>query len=115
MAISSPLRPGGPFGRFADRLLVLELPDLSGPQRDETVAFVCRRADQMPTPLRLGLVMLTFVVAAAQRLVGPDRTTRVLAATTLPIVGELARMVRSLAVAYVWETWPTTSPSGGRT
>jgi len=113
VAISSPLRPSGSFGHFADQLLVLELPDLSDAQRNDTVAFVCRRADQLPSPLRLGLVMLTCGVAAGQRLVGPDRTTRFLAATTMPFVGELARMVRSLAVAYVWETWPSTTPSGG--
>ncbi len=115
MAISSPLRPSGPFGRLADRLLVLDLPDLSDPQRDDTVAFVCRRADRMPTPLRSGLVAVTLGVTAVAALVGTDRTTRFLARTSLPFVGELARMVRSLAFAYVWETWPETSPSGGRT
>ncbi len=114
VAISSPLRPVGPFGRLCDQLLVLELPDLPDQQRDDAVLFVCRRADQMPTPLRLGLVMLTFVVAAAGRVAGTDRTTRFLASTSLPFIGELARMVRSLAFAYVWETWPSTTSSGGQ-
>lgn len=113
MAISSPLRPSGPFGRFADRLLALELPDLADGRRHDTVAFVCRRADQLPTPLRLGLVVLTLGVGVGQRVVGDARTTRFLAATKLPFLGELARMVRSLAFAYVWETWPGTTPTGG--
>ena len=111
--MSGPLQPSGPFGRFADDLLGLELPDLPLARRTDTVAFVCRRADQLPAPLRLGLVVLTWMVGIARRVAGDDRTTRVLASTSLPFVGELARMVRSLAFAYVWETWPATTPTGG--
>ena len=112
-AISSPLRPCGPLGRFADRLLLSDLPELPADRRRSAVEFVCRRSDQMPSPLRLGLVALTSGVAVAERLAGPDRTTRFLGATTLPLVGELSRMVRSLAFAFVWETWPSTTPAGG--
>jgi hypothetical protein len=112
VAISSPLQPSGPFGCFADRLLALELPDLDDIRRNDTVGFVCRRADQMPTPLRLGLVALTLGVGAGQRVAGEQRTTDFLATTSLPFVGELARMVRSLAFAYVWETWPATTSTG---
>jgi len=112
-AISSPLSPSGPFGRFADELLALELPDLPPSRRADTVAFVCRRADQLPAPLRLGLVTLTSLVGVGRRLAGDERTTRFLASTSMPFVGELARMVRSLAFAYVWETWPASTPTGG--
>lgn len=113
VATSSPLRPSGPFGRFADDLLTLELPDLPPARRSDTVAFVCRRADQLPAPLRLGLVVLTTGVGLARRVLGDERTTGFLASTSLPLVGELARMVRSLAFAYVWETWPETTATGG--
>jgi hypothetical protein len=110
--IVSPLSIEGPFGVFAERLLTLELPDLPSTARDDTVAFVCRRAQQVPTPLRLGVIGLTLAAGLAQRLIGVDRTTRFLQGTSLPFVGELARMVRSLGFAYVWESWPDTSPTG---
>ena len=111
-AIPSPLRPSGPFGRFADDLLAVELPDLTTDQRADTVGFVCRRASQMPTPLRLGILALSVGVGVLQRVAGPDRTVRFLQGTSLPFVGELARLVRSLGFTFVWETWPATSPTG---
>jgi hypothetical protein len=108
----SPLTIEGPFGRFADRLLQVELPDLGEARRDEVVAFVCRRATEVPAPLRVGLSLLASGVGAAARLAGIDRVTSAIGDTALPLVGELARMVRSLGFACVWETWPDTSPSG---
>jgi hypothetical protein len=110
--VSRLLTSDGPLGLFADRLLTIELPDLPGPARDDTVAFVCRRAAQMPSPLRLGLVLVCAGVALVQRAVGTERTTRLLQDSRLPLLGELPRMVRSLGFAYIWETWPDTAPSG---
>ena len=110
--MSRQLTSDGALGLFADRLLTIELPDLPQPARDQTVAFVCRRANQMPSPLRIGLVLVCAGVALAQRLAGVDRTTRALQDSRLPLLGELPRMVRSLGFAYVWETWPDTSPAG---
>lgn len=110
--IVSALQLEGPFGRFADRLLAIELPDLPEMRRVATVRFVCRRANQVPTPLRLGVTALSFAAGACERILGSDRTVQLLRATSLPFVGELARMVRSLGFAFVWETWPQTSPSG---
>jgi hypothetical protein len=107
-----PFRVDGPFGCFADRLLALELPDLPLDRRTSTVAFVCRRADLAPTPLRMGIAVLTIGVGAARRTAGLERTTSFLQRTSLPFVAELARMVRSLGFTFVWETWPTTSPTG---
>lgn len=107
-----PLNVDGGFGAFADDLLAAELPDLPSDRRAETVAFACRRAREVPTPLRVGVAVLSTGAALGRRLLGPDRTTAFLRSTSLPFVGELARMVRSLGVAYVWETWPTTSPTG---
>jgi hypothetical protein len=110
--VSRHLTSDGALGLFADRLLTIELPDLAPPARDETVAFVCRRANQMPSPLRIGLVLVCIGVALAQRAAGLDRTTRLLQGSRLPLLGELARMVRALGFAYIWETWPDTSSSG---
>lgn len=109
------LAPAGTFGRFAQRLLAAELPDLPDLARDDTVRFVCRRAGQMPGPLRLGVTGLTLGVGIAQRLAGEQRTDDLLRRTELPLLGELARMVRSLGFTYVWETWPDTSPTGAPT
>lgn len=111
-AIPSPLRTTGAFGVFADDLLAAELPDLPAERRTETVGFVCRRAAQVPTPLRLGIVALVFGVGASQRVLGRPRTTGFLRRTSLPFVGELARLVRSLGFAYVWESWPATTELG---
>jgi hypothetical protein len=110
--VSRQLTSDGALGLFADRLLTIELPDLPQPARDQAVMFVCRRANQMPSPLRIGLVLVCTGVALAQRIAGVDRTTRALQDSRLPLLGELPRMVRSLAFAYVWETWPDTSPAG---
>jgi hypothetical protein len=110
--VSASLSSDGPFGLFADRLLTLELPDLPPTSRLEAVEFVCRRARQVPTPLRLGIIVLSSGMGLAQRLLGLDRTTGFVRRSTLPLVGELPRMVRSLGFAYIWETWPETSPTG---
>jgi hypothetical protein len=89
-----------------------ELPELPDSARAEAVEFVCRRAQPVPTPHRLGVGILSVGVGALRRLVGPVRTTDFLRDTSLPFVGELARMVRSLGFTYVWETWPDSSPTG---
>ena len=112
--MSRQLASDGGLGQFADHLLTIELPDLPSDAREDTVAFVCRRANQMPSPLRLGLVLVCTGVALAQRAVGIERSTRFLQGSRLPLLGELPRMVRSLGFAFIWETWPDSSPSGGR-
>jgi hypothetical protein len=110
--VVGPLSIAGSFGKFADELLQIELPELPADRRLATVEFVCRRANQVPTPLRMGITMLSLGVAAGQRLLGVERSTRLLQHSPLPFVGELARMVRSLGFAFVWEHWPDTSPTG---
>jgi hypothetical protein len=109
------LDPDGPLGRFAARVLTDELSELPVDRRRTTVAFVCRRAAQTPGPLRLGVTSLALGTAIAGRAVGDERVVSFMRATRLPLVGELARMVRSLAVAFIWETWPATSPTGADT
>ncbi len=108
------LTPDGPFGRFADALLLAELPGLSEPDRAQTVQFVCHRATQLPSPLRLGVIGLSILLASLHRLVDPRRVDDFFRSTTLPLIGELARMVRSLGFAFVWETWPDSDPDGQR-
>jgi hypothetical protein len=110
--VSRQLTSDGALGQFANRLLTIELPELPEAVRADTVTFVCRRANQMPSPLRVGLVLICTGVGLAERAAGLDRTTRLVQGSRLPLVGELPRMVRSLAFAYIWETWPDTSPSG---
>lgn len=110
--MSRALDVDGPFGRFAERLLRIELPELPDERLTDTVTFVCRRAAAVPGPLRIGVTALALGVGVADRIVDPEVSTAFLRDTPLPIVGELARMVRSLAFAYVWETWPTTAPDG---
>lgn len=102
----------GPFGRFARRVLSVELPELPADRLDESVAFVCHRAAQTAGPPRLGVIVLAALVGASERVVDPATSTAWLRTTTLPFVGELSRLVRSLAFAFVWETWPDTRPTG---
>ena len=60
----------------------------------------------------MGVTALMTAVGLLQRVIGLDRTTRFLQTTSLPFVGELARMARSLGFAFIWESWPDTSPTG---
>ena len=108
----SPLTTTGALGRLATGLLAAELPDLPADARARTVGFVCRRVAQSPGPLRLGITALTVGVGLTSRAVGEARTTGFVGRTELPLLGELARLIRSLAFAYVWETWPDSSPTG---
>jgi len=112
---ASPLNQDGPLGRFADHLLGVELPDLPVERRAQTTLFVCRRAGELPSPLRIGVALLAVAVGAAEPVAGLDRITQFVRVTRFPFIGELARMVRSLGFTYIWETWPDTSPTGGST
>ncbi len=107
-----PLGADGPFAAFADDLIERELPELAHERRTATVQFVCRRVRALPSPLLIGVTLLAVGVGVGRRLFGPARVTTFLQRTRLPFVGELARLVRSLGVAFVWETWPDTEPSG---
>jgi hypothetical protein len=114
-------RPWGPpaFGvaghvaAFCDEVLVHDLPDLPAERRAEVVAFAGRRIRGLPSPMRIGVGAVAVAVAAAGRVVGLARLVRLLAARPLPVLGEYVRLVRSLGYAYVWETWPATTPTGG--
>ena len=107
-----PLHVDGGFGSVADGVLRRELPALPEDRRAETVEFVCRRARSVPGPLRLGVMVLSIAASVGIGRFGEERTVTFLSSTGLPFVGELARMVRSLGFAFIWETWPSTSPDG---
>lgn len=100
-------------GDVADRLLASDLPDLPTERRSEVVRFVARRVDTMPGLTRLGV--LTIGVVLRTLLAAPRGWTLVrgVMSVPLPLVGEFPRLVRSLGFAYVWETWPGTTPTGG--
>jgi hypothetical protein len=109
----SSFAPAGPIvGPFATRLLELELPRLDDRRRDEATAFAARRIDGMPGVVRAGVlaVALPVRVVLASPLGAP--AIRFLARRPLPLVGEYVRLVRSLAFAFIWESWPDTRPDG---
>ncbi len=104
--------PPGPIAQFSDHLVAHDLPGLPDCQRREVVAFTGRRISALPSPMRLGVGLVAVATHGLGLLVGPVRLTTVVARRPLPVLGEYVRLVRSLAYAYVWETWPDTAPDG---
>lgn len=101
-----------PVGRFADELLAGDLPDLDADRRAIVVAFVERRVEILPSFTRFGVTVIAFVLDAVSRVVGLERVIGFVAARPLPLLAEYPRLIRSLAYAYVWETWPSTTSTG---
>ena len=104
--------PPGAIAEFSDRVVAHDLPSLPADRRAEVVAFTGRRIALLPSPMRLGVGLVAVGVGVLGRLVGLDRLTAFLARRPLPVLGEYLRLVRSLAFAYVWDTWPYTAPDG---
>jgi hypothetical protein len=105
--------PSAPLvGPFADRLLALDFPGLEPSRRSEAVDFAVRRVDGLPSIMRFGVLVIGAAVHGLLRLPGTSRTLGFLARTSLPLLGEYVRLVRSLGYAYVFETWPTTRADG---
>ncbi len=104
--------PRGLIAEFCDELVAHDLPDLPTERRADVVAFAGRRLAGLPSPLRLGVGVVAGAVGAVSRVAGGRRTVGVLARRPLPLFGEYVRLVRSLAYAYVWETWPDTTSTG---
>lgn len=97
---------------FAEGVIAADLPALGQDRRRATVEFVIHRIDTMPSVTRLGVLLVATVVRVAlvalpvstcMRLIGP-----------VPLAGEYLRLIRSLSIAYVFETWPGTGHDGGR-
>jgi len=97
---------------FAEHLVGHDLPALPAERRHEVVAFAARRVATLPTPMRLGVGVVAFVVDGGSRAVGRRRLAAFLADHPLPLCGEYVRLLRSLAYAYVWDTWPSTAVDG---
>jgi hypothetical protein len=105
--------PSAPIvGPFADRLLALDLPHLDPSRRSDTVRFVARRVDALPSVIHLGVLAIAAVSRVVVATPVADRFVRLMARLALPLVGEYVRLIRSLGYAYIWETWPDTLPDG---
>lgn len=105
--------PSAPLvGPFADRLLALDFPALDPIRRHEVVRFAARRVDGLPSVMRLGVLLIAAVLRVALLVPGADAVLRFLARTSLPLLGEYVRLIRSLGYAYIWETWPDTRADG---
>lgn len=104
--------PSGPIAAFCDCLVAHDLPDLPAERRAAVVAFAGRRIAGLPTPMRVGVGAVSLAVDGASRVVGRPRLTSFLARHPVPFVGDYVRLVRSLALAHVWDSWPNTSPTG---
>lgn len=101
-----------PVGRFADRLLARDLPQLEADRRADTVAFIQVRVDGLPSFTRFGVRVIGRLVDLVGRLVGTSRAVDVTVRLPLPLVSEYPRLVRSLGYTYVWENWPSTDVDG---
>ncbi|MDQ3469605.1 MAG: hypothetical protein M3487_07560 [Actinomycetota bacterium] len=104
--------PPGPIAAFTEQLVSHDLPGLPADRRHAVTAFTVRRVAGLPTPMRLGVGIVATAVDGGSRVFGRRRMTGFLAAHPLPLFGEYVRLVRSLAYAYVWETWPATAVDG---
>jgi hypothetical protein len=102
-------------GAFVDRLLFDDLPQLPVAHRREVVEFVARRVDTMPSFTRFGVLAIGTFFKAILALPAGWTIARLVMALPLPFVSEYPRLARSLSVAYVWERWPSTTPTGGTT
>jgi hypothetical protein len=99
-------------GTFAERLLVADLPDLPADRRREVVAFIAHRIDTLPSFTRFGVLAIGSVFHLLLALPAGWSLASALMKLPLPFVGEYPRLMRSLGFAYVWEHWPSTTPSG---
>jgi hypothetical protein len=104
--------PPGPIAQFSDHLVAHDLPGLPDDRRREVVAFTGRRIAGLPSPMRLGVGALAVAASGVGAVIGPPRLARLAARRPLPLLGDYVRLVRSLAYAYVWETWPDSAPDG---
>ena len=110
MRLPSSISP--PVGRFADALLSIDLPDLAPDRRATAVDFIEQRVTVLPSFTRFGVVIIAFTLDAVSRIVGLRRVIAFVGSKPLPLLAEYPRLIRSLAYAFVWETWPATTSTG---
>lgn len=101
-----------PVGLFADSLLARDLPALDRQRRRDTVEFIQRRVDGLPSFTRFGVIMISIVVDVVRRAIGTRRSLDLVTGVSLPLLSEYPRLVRSLGYTYVWETWSDTAVDG---
>ena len=106
------LRVSIPAGRFAGALLVNDLPGLPVERRAPTLAFVESRLHALPGPMSVGVGAVAACVGVFGAVVGHARLARFLGRTAVPVIRDYVRLLRSLSLTYVWETWPGTRPDG---
>lgn len=106
-------RTTGLLAPFADELLAFDLPRLPVGRRERAVTFIEERIATMPSPMRVGVLIVAALVRSAMLVVGRRRVATALAPTGLPLLGEYVRLHRSLGYAFIWETWPDTRADGG--
>lgn len=106
----SPVRPV--VAPVAEHLLRTDLPGLPDERRRRVIAFTCDRVEGLPDLTRLGVLSVAWVVRGLCSLPGGRRAVTALAHRPVPLVAEYVRLLRSLATAHVWETWPDTQPDG---
>ncbi len=97
---------------FAERLLQADLPDLPSANRALAVNFVAHRVDHLPSFTRFGVIVLAGFFRSLLALPAGFTVAKAMIKLPLPLVAEYPRLIRSLAFAYVWETWPTTTATG---
>jgi hypothetical protein len=97
---------------FAEPLLRHDLPGLPERRRRDVVEFQLRRLRGLPAPMRLGVGLVAVATRLLVAVAGGERSARWLGSVSLPGTGEYVRLLRSLAFAYVWETWPDTRVDG---
>ncbi|MEJ7721491.1 MAG: hypothetical protein WKF58_14130 [Ilumatobacteraceae bacterium] len=106
------LRMRVPALRFADALVAHDLPRLSADRRAAAVAFAQSRLAVLPSPMSFGVGAVGAVVAIVGAVVGHARLAEFLARRPVPVVRDYVRLLRSLSIAYVWETWPDSRADG---
>lgn len=97
---------------FADHLLRRELPGVEAPARAEVVGFVGRRVTELPSPLLAGVAVLAAAFRLLLLLPGGRFVIDLVSDHPLPGVGEYPRLIRSLVLAHVFETWPSRRADG---
>jgi len=104
--------PRGLIADFSEQVVAHDLPELPPDRRRAVVEFITRRLAGLPSPMRLGVGAVAAIVGGVGRLAGTARVAAVLGEHPFPVTGEYVRLVRSLAYAYIWETWPDTAATG---
>lgn len=103
-----------PMARFADALLAVDLPALPVAPRRQTVSFIDERVQTMPSVPRFGVKAIGIGVDIFSKLAGVDRVISLVTKLPIPLLAEYPRLIRSLAFAYIWETWPATQTDGAQ-